>query len=321
MLKIFKEKNTTMQLVPQEHIPRSVLLQCLIFLAVFIVAEVCASIPALIPMMTAIFNDMNHLLEVLNNEGMEAYSNAVMEIGYTPTVMAISLYGTVLATLIVLLFCKLIERRPMKSLGFSKDGCVKKYLVGCLVGAVMISICVWLSVAFGGMTISFNHNIDFLQLLVFFFGFILQGASEETIFRGYFLNTVASKGRIVLAVVLNSVFFGLAHSFNMGLTPLAFLNLVLFGVFASVYAMHSDSLWGVCGVHSLWNFMQGNFWGIQVSGTDTGTSIFLADTTPNATLLNGGAFGLEGSIFVTITLIASIGIVLFLSKSTKIVDE
>lgn len=321
MLKIFKEKNSTMKLVPQEHIPKNVLLQCLIFLAVFIVAEVCASIPALIPMMTAIFSNMQSLMDTLNNDGMEAYSQAVMEIGYTPTVMAITLYGTVLATVIVLLFCKLIERRPMKSLGFSKQGCIKKYLLGCLVGAVMISVCVLLSMVFGGMKISFNHNIDFPQLLIFFFGFILQGASEETIFRGYFLNTVASKGRIVLAIVLNSVFFGLAHSFNMGLTPLAFLNLTLFGVFASVYAIKSDNLWGVCGVHSLWNFMQGNFWGIQVSGTDTGTSIFIADTTPNAPLLNGGDFGLEGSIFVTFTLIVSITIVLFLSKSTKKVDE
>lgn len=311
MLETFKKKNSTMEAVPQEHIPKNVVLQCLIFLGVFVVAEVCASIPAVVPMMTNVYRNVEYLMETLNTEGVSAYTDAVMEIGYTPTVMALSLYGTVLATVVVLLFCKLIERRPMRSLGFCRRHAVRRYLFGCMLGAAMISTSVVLSALFGGLSLSANPNVDWSMLALFFFGFVLQGASEETIFRGYFLNTVASKGRVVLAIVLNSVFFGLAHSFNMGLTPLAVLNLVLFGVFASVYAVRCDDLWGVCGVHSLWNFMQGNFWGVQVSGTDTGTSVLVADTNPDSPLLNGGDFGLEGSIFVTIVLVVAIVVVLF----------
>lgn len=317
MLKIFKEKNSTMESVPQEHIPKNVILQCLIFLAVFIVSQICASILSFIPMMTNIYNNINYLMDTLSNQGFDAYVEAIMQVGYTPTIMVLSLYGTILATVITMLFCKLIERRPMKSLGLHKKNALKSYLTGCLVGAVMISICVILSAIFGGISLSINTNISWRLLIAFFFAFIFQGASEEVIFRGYFLNTVASKNRIILAIVLNSIFFALAHSFNMGLTPLAFINLILFGAFASIYSIKFDNLWGVCGIHSLWNFMQGNFWGIQVSGIDTATSIFLADTTPNSAILNGGDFGLEGSIFVTITLMVSIIIVLFWRNSSK----
>lgn len=321
MFKIFKEKNSTMQLVPQEYIPKNVILQCLIFLAVFIISQICSSIPSFIPMMMSIFNNMQLLMDTLNNQGYTAYMDEVMSIGYTPTIIILSLYGTILATAITMLFCKVIERRPMTSLGFHKKGALKSYLVGCLVGIILMSVSVLLSMAFGGMSLAINSNINWKLLIIYLFGFIFQGASEEVIFRGYFMNTVASKGRIVLAIVLSAIFFGLAHSFNMGLTPLAFLNLILFGVFASIYAIKFDNLWGVCGIHSLWNFMQGNFWGIQVSGIDTSTSIVLADTTPNTPILNGGAFGLEGSIFVTIILTLAIIIVLFCKKSTSLINE
>lgn len=320
MFKIFKEKNSTMKLVPQEHIPKNVFLQSLIFLAVFIVSQICASIPSFIPMMTNIFSNMTTLMDTLNNQGYDAYMEQVMAIGYTPTIIILSLYGTILATAITMLFCKVIERRPIASLGFKKKNAIKSYLIGCLVGIVLMSVSVLLSAMFGGISLSINPSISWKLLIVYLFGFLFQGASEETIFRGYFLNTVASKNRIVLAIVLNSVFFGLAHSFNMGLTPLAFCNLILFGVFASIYSIKFDNLWGVCGIHSFWNFMQGNFWGVQVSGIDTSTSVFVSSACENKDILNGGAFGLEGSIFVTIVLSVSIIIVLLFKKSTKVVD-
>ena len=321
MFKIFREKNSTMKLVPQEHIPKNIFLQSVIFLAVFIVSQVCASIPSFIPMMTNIFANMTTLMDTLNNQGYDAYMEKVMSIGYTPTIIILSLYGTILATVITMLFCKVIERRPITSLGFKKKNAIKSYLVGCLVGIVLMSVSVLLSAMFGGISLSVNSNIGWKLLIIYLFGFLFQGASEEIIFRGYFLNTVASKDRIVLAIVLNSIFFGLAHSFNMGLTPLAFCNLVLFGVFASIYSIKFDNLWGVCGIHSFWNFMQGNFWGVQVSGIDTSTSIFVASACENKDILNGGAFGLEGSIFVTIVLSVSIIIVLLFKNSTKMVDE
>ncbi|MCD7799790.1 MAG: CPBP family intramembrane metalloprotease [Ruminococcus sp.] len=321
MFKIFKEKNSTMKLVPQEHIPKNVMLQCLIFLGVFIVSQIFASIPSFIPMMMSIFSKMSILMDTLNNQGYTAYMEEVISIGYTPTIIILSLYGTILATAITMLFCKLIERRPMTSLGFHKKYALKNYLIGCLVGIVLMSVCVLLSAMFKGISLSLNPNISWKLFIIYLLGFIFQGASEEVIFRGYFMNTVASKGRIVLAVILNSVFFGLAHSFNMGLTPLALLNLVLYGIFASIYAIRFDNIWGVCGIHSFWNFMQGNFWGVQVSGIDTSTSIFIADSTSNNNILNGGDFGLEGSIFVTIILILATVIVLFCKNPTKLVDE
>ena len=179
-----------------------------------------------------------------------------------------------------------------------------------------MSVIVILSTLFGGLSISLNGTIDYKTLLIYLGGFLLQGASEEVIFRGYLMNTIACKDRILLAVVINSVLFAFAHSLNSGLTVLAVVNLFLYGAFASVYALKKDSLWGVCGIHSLWNFAQGNIWGVQVSGIDTSTSICTATQTSNINILNGGAFGLEGSVFTTIVLIVAI-IIVFLFENFK----
>ena len=81
------------------------------------------------------------------------------------------------------------------------------------------------------------------------------------------------------------------------------INLFLFGVFACIYAMQEGSLWGVFAIHSLWNWAQGNLFGLEVSGSKFGaTTLFnLKEVGPD--LLTGGAFGPEGGFAVTLVLI------------------
>ena len=55
---------------------------------------------------------------------------------------------------------------------------------------------------------------------------------------------------------------------------LAFINLTLFGVFASLYFIKRGSIWGIGAFHSIWNLVQGNFWGLSVSGGATECSVF-----------------------------------------------
>lgn len=316
MFGLIKKKNSTIASISGEHIPNNIVLQVLIFLLVFIIAEIFASIPASIPIITNVFKQIDYLMRVYNEQGASAYMQAIQSVTYTKQVIILTLYGTLLATIIVMLFCILIERRPLSTMGFHKENALKEYLLGCVLGTVLMSVIVILSTLFGGLSISLNGTIDYKTLLIYLGGFLLQGASEEVIFRGYLMNTIACKDRVLLAVVINSVLFAFAHSLNSGLTVLAVVNLFLYGAFASVYALKKDSLWGVCGIHSLWNFAQGNIWGVQVSGIDTSTSICTATQTSNINILNGGAFGLEGSVFTTIVLIVAI-IIVFLFENFK----
>jgi hypothetical protein len=64
-----------------------------------------------------------------------------------------------------------------------------------------------------------------------------------------------------------------------------------------------DDIWGASAIHFIWNFTQGCFYGISVSGTGDTESIFRTVQVSQNSFLTGGNFGVEGSIFTTITLI------------------
>ena len=79
----------------------------------------------------------------------------------------------------------------------------------------------------------------------------------------------------------------------------------------------TDNIWGVCGIHSMWNFSQGNIYGISVSGTGTGESIIKADMNKNLWFINGGDFGIEGGLVTTVVLLAGIAAVLLYHKKRQ----
>ena len=62
----------------------------------------------------------------------------------------------------------------------------------------------------------------------------------------------------------------------------------------------------------MWNFAQGNFFGILVSGNNFGPSVFRFDSVSGMELVNGGAFGMEGGIATAIVLTVSIIVVMLL---------
>ncbi len=99
--------------------------------------------------------------------------------------------------------------------------------------------------------------------------------------------------------------------FERRMRPLALLNLVLMGIFMGLYAMREGSIWGISALHSAWNWVQGNFFGFEVSGNSArgGTLINLTETGPD--WFTGGTFGPEGGLVVTIFLMIGILVILF----------
>ena len=103
---------------------------------------------------------------------------------------------------------------------------------------------------------------------------------------------------------------------NNGISLLAIINLTLCGIMFSLYMLRTDNLWGACAIHSIWNFVQGNFFGLPVSGIDSGDSVFRFSLIEGSDLANGGAFGLEGGLPCTIVLTAVILVLLFVPFGT-----
>jgi membrane protease YdiL (CAAX protease family) len=131
------------------------------------------------------------------------------------------------------------------------------------------------------------------------------------------MNTIGGKISAVPAILISSVAFSIAHAANNGVNFLSFFNIALFGTFAGLYMIAYDDIWGACAIHSMWNFFQGNFYGISVSGTDVADSVFILNHSSDNVILTGGDFGIEGSIFTTAVLMLAALCVIIKNFKTK----
>lgn len=280
-------------------------MQILCFLGVFSVITILQSIPQIILMFREMF---------ILNDFSETAMNAIMSKYLKPTgnIALIMLFSTIFSIIVPVIYCRFIEKRPLSSMGIVKKHVIRNYLFGLIIGFIMFSAVVLLNIWFGGMEFEgINSNIIINYLLIYFIGFGIQGMSEEILCRGYLMNSIGGKHSIWLAIITSSLVFAILHLANPGVTILAFINLILFGMFAAIYMICFDNIWGVCAIHSIWNFAQGLIYGISVSGTYSyENSVFLLKTVQEKTFVNGGAFGAEGGIATTIVLTLGILIVI-----------
>lgn len=226
---------------------------------------------------------------------------------------------TVLPIIALTIYVRFAEKRSLSTMGFVKKHAVTDYLIGIATAFVMFSACVGMCVASGAMTFG-GYVLDgkILLLASIFLGYVIQGASEETVCRGFMMTSFGSKGGALAGMLFNSLIFGALHLLNSGVTVLSIINIILFGVFMSVLVLKLNSIWMACAIHTVWNFVQGNFYGILVSGGNSGQSVFRFDSVEGMEILNGGAFGMEGGLATTIILTVSIIIVLLLKPRESV---
>lgn len=233
----------------------------------------------------------------------------MMLVGTMDGLLVVNLFATVVPILITLLFCWLFQKRKPRTIGFVKKSVVSEYLWGLLIGGVLFSLAIILCVITGSLNFNgFSDGFTLGMFVLFFLGFMVQGMSEEVLCRGYLMVSIARRSSLPVAILANSLFFAALHLGNDGISVLAIINLTLFGIFASIMFVRRGSIWMVGAVHSIWNFVQGNVFGIKVSGMDLDCRLLEAEISEGLTIINGGAFGLEGGLAVTIVLL--VGIVL-----------
>lgn len=222
--------------------------------------------------------------------------------------------------IILWLWLRFYEKRSLWTIGMEWAGAGWKYGRGLLIGVVMFAASIGISGALG--YIAFEQGNPQQQglsalggVLLVYLGWTVQGPAEEAIARGWMLPTIGARYRPLLGVLLSSVIFAAYHSCNPNLGFIAVLNLFLFGVFAALFALYEGGLWGVFGIHAAWNWAQGNLFGFEVSGGPAvgGTLFNLMETGPDA--ITGGPFGPEGGLSVTVILVISCGLVLWLANN------
>lgn len=220
-----------------------------------------------------------------------------------------------LSSVLLLLWARFFERRGPSALGLNARGPMR-FLRGYLIGVAFLLTVVGVIWAAGGYAVegagafgSAAVGAALLPIFVLMLGFIIQGSTEELLFRGWLMQLIASRHGLWIAVVANSALFALAHAGNIEPSKELYVglaNIVLFGLFISLYAVREGSLWGVCGWHAAWNWLLGLGFGLEVSGTVIETTPLIADLTgaPGAAWwLTGGAFGPEASFVTTAVLL------------------
>lgn len=318
LFKLKKPKMVTEAAAAQKGL--HIVLELLIFVAVFLVSTIM-QLAVLAPVeIILMFANADYLNAAVSGDqqGMELALQALMQSNALTIAM---LFATAAMILTALLFCKLIQKRKMVTVGFQKPGMWKEYLCGIGVGFGIFSVAVLLCVVTGslkiqGLSATFSVGI----FLLFLIGYMIQGMAEEVLCRGYFLVSVSRRYPLAVGIAANAVLFAALHLLNDGISVLAFINLVLFGVFASIYFIKRGNIWGVGALHSIWNLAQGNFYGIRVSGMQTSCTVFDSEMVAGRELINGGAFGLEGGLAVTIVLVVG-SLILLTTRQRRYVGE
>lgn len=179
----------------------------------------------------------------------------------------VMLIGTTGQLLAAIFFVKFILKKKSDFIFFKREGLAKNIGLGLFFGFLQISIYVLLDVGRGALGYQ-GINLDNLNLifLAYFIAFFIQSTSEEVLVRGILTRVLYNKYGRRLAILLPSIFFGLLHLGNEGVTILSTLNTILVGIFFAKLLFYSDNIMLTSGVHAGWNFSMAMVYGLNVSG-------------------------------------------------------
>jgi hypothetical protein len=242
---------------------------------------------------------MTHL--TLSGLSLEA---ALSEIERLPLALTLPLTIAELGVILLLtyLFRRFLDRQSFTSLGFARRrGWLWEIGLGVILGFVLMGSIFLVEWAGGWLTVG-NGVWRFqalgpalLMLAGYFTLFILAGASEEIIFRGYILQNLREWPGTVLAVIMSSLLFGLVHGLNPNFNLFAALNIALAGVAFCYAYLITGNLWLPLAFHFSWNFFQGPVFSFPVSGVFSG-GLLSTQVSQAKSVITGGAFGPEGGL-------------------------
>jgi len=205
---------------------------------------------------------------------------------------------------------RLFEGLPFKAIGAAPTGRWFKHLTaGLMVGTVSLALAALVASAGGGLrfTLSGFDASSIIRSLALSAGvFLIAGAFEEAVFRGYVFQTFTRAGLGWFALLITSCFFGVVHLMNPNPGTISTINTMLAGLWLGVAYLKTRDLWFPLGVHMAWNWAQSAVFGVEVSGmTGLIPAPLMKEIDSGPAWLTGGDYGLEGGIACTIALLIS----------------
>ena len=219
-------------------------------------------------------------------------------------VNAFVLASSLLTTFLMVRF---INKKPFGAVGFSLHPRMFRELgMGCLLGFLMMTG-IFLVELLGGYAqlswrgLTAEQTARTLLWSIPYFG--VAASLEETLFRGYFFQTLIQLMTFLPATLVMSLFFAVGHALNPHATVFGLINVALAGIWFSVAYMKTRSLWLPCGLHFAWNFSQTSLYAFPTSGIGFGGLRIFDLVQRGPEWLTGGPFGPEGGALATLALV------------------
>ncbi|RHJ49298.1 CPBP family intramembrane glutamic endopeptidase [Bacteroides sp. AM10-21B] len=227
------------------------------------------------------------------------------EIFYLIPLEALTLISVFLSAWVVWRFRKVSLAVWGRSLALRR----KDVLAGILLAVVLYAVGFGISLLAGAIEVAgvaLNLSTLFISL-----GFcLLVAITEELALRGFVLERMLQGGvNKFWALFLSAALFSLIHIGNPNFDFLSFINLLLAGILLGSSYIYTRNLSFPIALHWFWNWIQGPVLGYEVSGNKFCDGLLTLHL-PEANLINGGAFGFEGSILCTVLMIAGTGVIL-----------
>lgn len=236
--------------------------------------------------------------------------------------MSLNLFATVMVVITIMVATLLIQKQKKESIGVEiAPKSVYQYLIGIVIGFIMFSMCLVPAYITGTLTTT-THYIEsntYVLLFIYAIGYMIQSFSEELLCRGYILTQYSKRYNIWISLFLQALIFAALHLANNGLTILAFVNIMLFGLIFGFLTILTNNIVLASAIHFIWNYAQGCIYGLSVSGINQTSSFLESQIITMNSMWTGGAFGIEASVSVTI--VEAIIIIVCLPKAIKIIKQ
>ena len=236
-------------------------------------------------------------------------------------------YGlTIVTWAVIVIYCLIVkpDRPVLQSIGTKvKGNNIKMALMGLLLGLGSNALCIFIAILHKDIFLYFNKELGLRSVGIFFalfFVTFMQSSSEELLCRGFMYQRFRACCKYpAVAILVPSILFAMMHLNNPGMNALAFINIMLFGIFNALVVHYLDSIWMAFMLHTGWNFSQAFLFGLPNSGNVAHFSIFKIDA---AVAKNSFAyhvvFGIEATIVTSILLsIACIALLIYGIKFKK----
>ncbi|MBL8311974.1 MAG: CPBP family intramembrane metalloprotease [Burkholderiales bacterium] len=215
-----------------------------------------------------------------------------------------------------------VEKRSLESVGLRGEQRFKKFSIGLAGGIASMGVIVTAITLTGGyraahLAPAFASPAALGWIALLFAGFAVQASVEEFVFRGWLFSTVLRRWNTTAAFLLTSAAFTFLHLSPR--TSLLMLTMTfVFSIFACAWVARSNSIWGVMGWHTGWNWFGGTGFDVPITGLESGLPALAVKLVPvGPAYLNGGGHGPEGSVFTVAMLTVASLILLWLARSRK----